>query len=50
MTAPEKALRVIKDHHKGATVVNVAFCDWIKGSQAQEKQKAGAQQPPQKAG
>lgn len=37
VTAPAKSLRVVKDHHKGATIANVVFCDWIKGSQGQEK-------------
>lgn len=30
LTSPEKSLKVIKDHHKGASIANVAFCDWVK--------------------
>lgn len=27
-TEPKKALKTIKDHHKGVQVVNVKFCDY----------------------
>lgn len=25
-----KSLKIIKDHHKGVPIANLAFCDWIK--------------------
>jgi hypothetical protein len=42
VTAPEKALKTVKDHHKGASIANAAFCDWTK-SPAPEKQKGTVQ-------
>ena len=27
-TDPKKALKVVKDYHKGSTITNVKFCDW----------------------
>lgn len=28
VTNPKKALKTIKDYHKGVQIVNVKFCDW----------------------
>lgn len=28
VTEPEKTLKLIKDHHKGAPISNIKFCDW----------------------
>ena len=39
VTDPGKSLKVIKDHHKGSTISNLAFCEW-------NKQKAGTKQKP----
>ena len=33
---PGKSLKVIKDHHKGSTIVNLAFCDWPKTAKGSE--------------
>jgi hypothetical protein len=35
VTDPRKSLKVIKDHHKGAAVSNIKFCDW-KGKKSLE--------------
>lgn len=28
-TEPKKSIKVIKDHHKHATIINIKFVDWI---------------------
>lgn len=35
MTDPTKSLKVIKDHHKGVAVTNLAFCEWKKAKRPQ---------------
>ena len=42
VTDPGKSLKVIKDHHKGSSVSNLAFCEW-------NKQKSGKQKPIEQA-
>jgi len=38
VTDPGKSLKVIKDHHKGSTIANLAFCEWQKSQKSiQEK-------------
>ena len=38
VTDPVKSLKVIKDHHKGSTIANLAFCEWQKSQKSiQEK-------------
>lgn len=29
---PEKAYKIMKDHHRGASIVNLVFCDWYKNA------------------
>lgn len=40
-----KAIKVIKDHHKGSPITNLQFCDVISGNHFQQVQRA--QQPNQ---
>lgn len=28
-TDPKKSIKVIKDHHKNSTIINIKFVDWI---------------------
>jgi len=34
---PTKSLKIIKDHHKGSTVVSIGFCEFHKPPKAQSK-------------
>ena len=28
-TQPNKSVKTIKDHHKGVSIANIKFCDWL---------------------
>jgi hypothetical protein len=46
VTDPGKSLKVIKDHHKGSTIANLAFCEWQKSQKSNQEKviKEEAQQ------
>lgn len=37
VTDPGKSLKVIKDHHKGSTIANLAFCEWQKSQKSNQE-------------
>jgi hypothetical protein len=37
VTDPSRALKVIKDHHKGSTIANLAFCEWQKSQKSNQE-------------
>lgn len=41
-TEPKKSVKTIKDHHPGASIVDIKFCDW-RGNNPGEKQGESSQ-------
>ena len=39
VTEPEKPLKVLKDAHKGVTVAEIAFCDYIKPNDKEDDEE-----------
>jgi len=36
-TEPKKSVKTIKDHHPGAAIIEIKFCDWL-GNRSGDKE------------
>lgn len=48
-TEPKKSVKTIKDHHPGAAIVDIKFCDWVGGKSGDNKDESNQADEDRKA-